>query len=109
MVLDDSSGSDEPDPDLEIVEEIRRKNEAKQAERAEEIEFLDLTNIAPLSGSGQNGKFDTAQANIQHNLERLREVKAMLHAEMLEPPEPCEAPRHFWMTPPMLVYWAQCS
>lgn len=89
VVLEDSDASEEPDPDMEIVEQVKKKN-AKKAKTFDEIEFLDLTNIVPVADSRFTAKYEASQADIRRNLARLEEVKAMLNATTPEPAEPGE-------------------
>ena len=84
-MLDDSSEEEAPDPDLEIVEEIKRKSEAKQAAKIDEIEFFDMASVAPMADGRLSHKYEATQANIHRNLAKLEEVKAMLHAQTPEP------------------------
>lgn len=85
MVLDDSSEEEAPDPDLEIVEEIKRKSKAKQAARDDEIEFFDMASVAPVADGRLSEKYGATQANLHNNLAKLKAVKAMLNAEAPEP------------------------
>ena len=80
IVLDDSDEPDKPDPDFEFFEEAKRKHKAQQAEKENDIEFLDLTKIVPVTNNKLSEKYEATQAEIQRNLARLEEVKTMLHA-----------------------------
>ena len=84
VILDDSSEEEQPDPDKEIIEEVKRKNRERQARSEHEIEFLDLTNIVPVKDSRHSAKYEAAQANIRRNLAKLEETKALLNARTPE-------------------------
>lgn len=85
--MEDSSEDEEPDPDLEIYEEAKRKHKAEQAEKENDIVFLDMTTVVPVISSRLSETYEATQAEIQRNLERLEEVKNMLHAPTPEQPD----------------------
>ena len=87
MVLDDSSEEEAVDPDLEIIAEIKRKSKAKQAAKDDEIEFFDMANVIPTADGQLSEESEAARARIHRNLAKLEETKALLRAQMLEPPD----------------------